>query len=555
MEAWDGPAAVSFTDGRVIGSMLDRNGLRPGTVARDARRLGRARLGDRCARHPGREHPPQGPPAAGQALPRRPRAGADRPRSRGQAHGRHAEALRRMVRPRGRPARGPAAAHAARGADRVAPPAPDRVRLLARGHEGDPGAARAERRGSGQLDGERHAARGALRSPPAHLLVLQAAVRAGHEPADRLDPRGDRDEPPGEHRLGAEPLRRDARARAPARAREPDPARLRARAAAAGALGDLQGPHARHDLAGRRGAGRDGRGPRAALPRGGRGARRGDQHPHHLRPRRRPRARRGAVAPRDRGRPSPPRPRGHTPAGRPRRRVRRDAQRPQRRDADRLRRSCRQPVSDARDAQRARRARLAAGGHDRRTGAPAGSQGARQGTAEDPLEDGDLDDPLLLRCPDLRGRGPVARARRAPLHRNCVADRRRRHGRLRERHARAARARIPRRSRHAAPRHRPLRVAARRRAPPVEPRDDRAPAGRGAEREVGDVRGVLASGQRGLGAPLPAARAAPLPRGPRRGHPARRGRARERDREALRHRARCHSARSRARRTRHSRSR
>ena len=30
MEAWDGPAAVSFTDGRVIGSMLDRNGLRPG---------------------------------------------------------------------------------------------------------------------------------------------------------------------------------------------------------------------------------------------------------------------------------------------------------------------------------------------------------------------------------------------------------------------------------------------------------------------------------------------------------------------------------------------
>ena len=30
MEAWDGPAAISFTDGRVIGSTLDRNGLRPG---------------------------------------------------------------------------------------------------------------------------------------------------------------------------------------------------------------------------------------------------------------------------------------------------------------------------------------------------------------------------------------------------------------------------------------------------------------------------------------------------------------------------------------------
>ncbi|MGA8067543.1 MAG: glutamate synthase central domain-containing protein, partial [Terriglobales bacterium] len=30
MEPWDGPAAIAFTDGRVIGAMLDRNGLRPG---------------------------------------------------------------------------------------------------------------------------------------------------------------------------------------------------------------------------------------------------------------------------------------------------------------------------------------------------------------------------------------------------------------------------------------------------------------------------------------------------------------------------------------------
>jgi len=29
-EAWDGPASVSFTDGRVVGATLDRNGLRPG---------------------------------------------------------------------------------------------------------------------------------------------------------------------------------------------------------------------------------------------------------------------------------------------------------------------------------------------------------------------------------------------------------------------------------------------------------------------------------------------------------------------------------------------
>src|SRR5271170_919982 len=30
MEPWDGPAAVAFTDGRVVGAKLDRNGLRPG---------------------------------------------------------------------------------------------------------------------------------------------------------------------------------------------------------------------------------------------------------------------------------------------------------------------------------------------------------------------------------------------------------------------------------------------------------------------------------------------------------------------------------------------
>ena len=29
MEPWDGPAAVTYTDGRIVGSILDRNGLRP----------------------------------------------------------------------------------------------------------------------------------------------------------------------------------------------------------------------------------------------------------------------------------------------------------------------------------------------------------------------------------------------------------------------------------------------------------------------------------------------------------------------------------------------
>src|SRR5688500_6231203 len=29
MEPWDGPASISFTDGKYIGAVLDRNGLRP----------------------------------------------------------------------------------------------------------------------------------------------------------------------------------------------------------------------------------------------------------------------------------------------------------------------------------------------------------------------------------------------------------------------------------------------------------------------------------------------------------------------------------------------
>jgi hypothetical protein len=29
MEPWDGPAAVTYTDGRIVGTIMDRNGLRP----------------------------------------------------------------------------------------------------------------------------------------------------------------------------------------------------------------------------------------------------------------------------------------------------------------------------------------------------------------------------------------------------------------------------------------------------------------------------------------------------------------------------------------------
>ncbi len=46
MEPWDGPASVAFTDGRVVGATLDRNGLRPGrwVITKD----GHVVLGSEC---------------------------------------------------------------------------------------------------------------------------------------------------------------------------------------------------------------------------------------------------------------------------------------------------------------------------------------------------------------------------------------------------------------------------------------------------------------------------------------------------------------------------
>jgi len=32
MEPWDGPASIAFTDGKKIGAVLDRNGLRPRVI-------------------------------------------------------------------------------------------------------------------------------------------------------------------------------------------------------------------------------------------------------------------------------------------------------------------------------------------------------------------------------------------------------------------------------------------------------------------------------------------------------------------------------------------
>ena len=185
-----------------------------------------------------------------------------------------------------------------------------------------------------------------------------------------------------------------------------DPAQPRAREAAPGRLRDLPRPHARHHVADRRGPRGHGEGARPPVRRGRPGARRGRQRADPVRPRGRARAGRHARAAGRRRRPPPPRARGHAAAGRPRARVRRAARGPSLRDADRLRRQRHQPVRDVRLARRAgarrqgRRRRRCRDRRDERR------QGHRQGPAQDDLQDGDLDDPVLQRRADLRGRRP-----------------------------------------------------------------------------------------------------------------------------------------------------
>ena len=92
MEPWDGPASISFTDGTVIGAVLDRNGLRPGRfwVTED----GLVVLGSEAGvldLDPGDDRA-QGPAAAGPDVPGRHRRGPDHRGRRDQARARRGRA-------------------------------------------------------------------------------------------------------------------------------------------------------------------------------------------------------------------------------------------------------------------------------------------------------------------------------------------------------------------------------------------------------------------------------------------------------------------------------
>ena len=69
MEPWDGPAAMAFTDGRVIGATLDRNGLRPARylVTHDGLVIMASETGVLPVKPEDVKH--EGPPAARQDVP------------------------------------------------------------------------------------------------------------------------------------------------------------------------------------------------------------------------------------------------------------------------------------------------------------------------------------------------------------------------------------------------------------------------------------------------------------------------------------------------------
>ena len=269
LEPWDGPAAVCFTDGRGIGATLDRNGLRPGRWAETkdgfvvlASETGVLDFEPEEFVRKGRLQPGKifyvdvenGKIVEDAEL----KAEIAGQQPYGDWYRQNVVHLDDMedVAPRDMPAEDVHTRQLLFGYSQE----DLRITLARMG-----GTAAEEPTGSMGND----AALAVLSRPrPGALLVLQAAVRAGHEPADRPDPREGRDEPVDLGRPRAQPARGVRRARAPARDLAAAAHERRAREAAPGRPRRLPVGHARRDLAGRRGRGRAEGGDGPPLQRG-----------------------------------------------------------------------------------------------------------------------------------------------------------------------------------------------------------------------------------------------------------------------------------------------
>ena len=202
MEPWDGPASIAFTDGRQIGAVLDRNGLRPSRyyVTKDdlvimASEAGVLDVPPEQILHKGRLQPgrmflvdtEQGRIIDDDEI--KAKIASERPyRQWLDEHLVHLEDLPE----RAATCRRPTTRRCSSGRSRSATP----TRTSA---SSSPPMARDGVEAVGSM-GNDAAAGGALQQAAAALRLFQAALRPGHEPADRLHPRGD-------HHLGRDPPR------------------------------------------------------------------------------------------------------------------------------------------------------------------------------------------------------------------------------------------------------------------------------------------------------------------------------------------------------------
>ncbi len=226
MEPWDGPASISFTDGIRIGAVLDRNGLRPSRyyVTKDdilvlASEVGVLDFPAENIQSKGRLQPgrmllvdtEEGRIVADEEIKQQIATREALPRMAEQARG-----------PRGRPA----------GSAAIARPRPrttlvqqqrafgytfedERFILMPMATDG------VEPLGSMGTDTP---AGGALEQAAAALQLFQAALRPGHQPADRLPARGDHHLHRNRAGRGGQPARAHARELPVPEVRNADPA-------------------------------------------------------------------------------------------------------------------------------------------------------------------------------------------------------------------------------------------------------------------------------------------------------------------------------------------
>ena len=229
MEPWDGPAAIAFTDGTLVGAMLDRNGLRPARyyVTNDDLVVMASEVGVL-------DIPPDQVVAKGRLQPGRmflvdTEEGRIVVRRGDQGAVACRAPVRRVARrPPGHASRtcpAPPRGARARPRDRAAPPGDLRLHRRGRAAALNP---MARRRRADRLHGHRHAAGGPLREAPAPLQLLQAALRPGHQPAGGRDPRGDRHGRRDLHGPGGQPPRAQAGGGPPDRAAHAGPPQRRA---------------------------------------------------------------------------------------------------------------------------------------------------------------------------------------------------------------------------------------------------------------------------------------------------------------------------------------